>query len=48
MVLPMLGLGQAEYEGGGPPGDVAMARAGIPTVELVAKEAWPSSTAPRP
>ena len=38
MVLPMLGLGQAEYEGEVLPGDVAMARAGIPTVELVAKE----------
>ena len=38
MVLPMLGLGQAEYEGEVLPGDVAMERAGIPTVELVAKE----------
>ena len=38
MVLPMLGLGQAEYEWEVLPGDVAMARAGIPTVELVAKE----------
>lgn len=38
MVLPMLGLGQAEFEGEVLPGDVAMARAGIPTVELVAKE----------
>ena len=38
MVLPMLDLGQAEYEGEVLPGDVAMARAGIPTVELVAKE----------
>ena len=38
MVLPMLGLGQAEYEGEVLPGDVAIARAGIHTVELVAKE----------
>lgn len=38
MVLPMLGLGKAEYQGEILPGDVAMARAGIPTVELVAKE----------
>ena len=38
MVLPMLGLGQAEYDGEVLPGDVAMERAGIPTVELVAKE----------
>ena len=38
MVLPMLGLGQAEYQGQVLPGGEAMARAGIPTVELVAKE----------
>ena len=38
MVLPMLGLGKAEYQGEILPGDVAMERAGIPTVELVAKE----------
>lgn len=38
MVLPMLGLGKAEYQGEVLPGDEAMARAGIPTVELVAKE----------
>lgn len=38
MVLPMLGLGQAEYRGEIMPGAEAMERAGIPTVELVAKE----------
>ncbi len=38
MVLPMLGLGQAEYQGEVLPGAEAMARAGIPTIELVAKE----------
>ena len=38
MVLPMLGLGEAEYMGKRMPGDEAMALAGIPTVELVAKE----------
>ncbi len=38
MVLPMLGLGKAEYQGEILPGAEAMARAGIPTVELVAKE----------
>lgn len=38
MVLPMLGLGQAEYRGEVLPGAEAMARAGIETVELVAKE----------
>ena len=38
MVLPMLGLGQAEYQGEVLPGAVAMERAGIPTIELVAKE----------
>lgn len=38
MVLPMLGLGEAEYGGEVLPGADAMAKAGIPTVELVAKE----------
>lgn len=38
MVLPMIGLGKAEYNGEILPGGEAMARAGIPTVELVAKE----------
>ena len=38
MVLPMLGLGEAEYGGERLPGGEAMAKAGIPTVELVAKE----------
>lgn len=38
MVLPMIGLGQAEYQGKVYPGAEAMALAGIPTVELVAKE----------
>ncbi len=38
MVLPMLGLGQAEYQGEVLSGAEAMARAGIPTIELVAKE----------
>ena len=38
MVLPMIGLGEAEYQGEILPGGEAMARAGIPVVELVAKE----------
>ena len=38
MVLPMIGLGLAEYEGEVLPGDEAMKRAGIPTIELSAKE----------
>lgn len=38
MVLPILGLGEAEYRGELLPGAVAMERAGIPTMELVAKE----------
>ena len=38
MVLPMLGLGEAQYQGKRLPGAEAMAQAGIPTVELVAKE----------
>ena len=38
MVLPMLGLGEAQYQGKRLPGAEAMALAGIPTVELVAKE----------
>ena len=38
MVLPMLGLGKAEYQGQIMSGAEAMAKAGIPTVELVAKE----------
>ncbi len=38
MVLPMIGLGQAEFGGQVLPGGEAMKRAGIKTVELVAKE----------
>ena len=38
MVLPMIGLGEAEFGGEVFPGAEAMARAGIPTIELVAKE----------
>ena len=38
MVLPMLGLGEAEFDGKRMPGGEAMSLAGIPTVELVAKE----------
>ena len=38
MVLPMIGLGQAEYKGEILDGAEAMKRAGIPVVELSAKE----------
>lgn len=38
MVLPMLGLGEAEYQGVVMDGGEAMKKAGIPTVELRAKE----------
>ena len=38
MVLPMIGLGLAEYEGELLPGAEAMKRAGIPVIELSAKE----------
>lgn len=38
MVLPMIGLGQAEYQGTVFPGAEAMKRAGIPVIELSAKE----------
>lgn len=38
MVLPMIGLGQAQFGGVVMPGGDAMKRAGIKTVELVAKE----------
>lgn len=38
MVLPMIGLGQAEFGGQVLAGAEAMARAGIPVIELVAKE----------
>lgn len=38
MVLPMIGLGEAEFGGYVMPGNEAMKRAGIKTVELVAKE----------
>jgi histidine ammonia-lyase len=38
MVLPMIGLGEAEYEGSVMSGGGAMARAGIATIELRAKE----------
>ncbi len=38
MVLPMIGLGLAEYQGDVLPGDEAMRRADIPLVTLAAKE----------
>lgn len=38
MVLPMIGEGQAEYKGEVLPGAEAMKRAGMPLVELAAKE----------
>jgi len=38
MVMPMLGLGEAEYEGVVMSGADAMAKAGIPTVKLVSRE----------
>ncbi|MEG0812970.1 MAG: histidine ammonia-lyase [Clostridium sp.] len=38
MALPMIGLGVAEYQGEVLPGAEAMKRAGIPTIELSAKE----------
>ena len=38
MVLPMIGLGKAVFEGKVLPGGKAREKAGIPTVELVAKE----------
>ena len=38
MVMPMLGLGEAEYEGVVMSGAEAMAKAGIPTVKLVSRE----------
>lgn len=38
MVLPMIGLGLAEYQGEVLPGKEAMDRAGIPVIELSAKE----------
>lgn len=38
MVLPMLGLGIAEYQGEKMSGAEAMEKAGIPTIELTAKE----------
>lgn len=38
VVLPMIGLGKAEYKGEVLPGDEAMTRAGIPTIQLHAKE----------
>ena len=38
MVLPMIGLGKAVFEGEVLPGAAAMKKAGIKTVELVAKE----------
>jgi len=38
MVLPMIGLGQAEYEGEIMAGEEAMEKAGIPVIELTAKE----------
>lgn len=38
MVLPMIGLGDAEYNGQVMPGAEAMAKAGIPVIELTSKE----------
>lgn len=38
MVLPMIGLGHAEYRGEILTGEEAMRRAGIPTIKLAAKE----------
>jgi histidine ammonia-lyase len=38
MVLPMLGMGEAEYKGTLLSGDEAMRKAGIPTIQLRAKE----------
>lgn len=38
MVLPMIGLGIAEYQGEVMPGGEAMEKAGIPVIELSAKE----------
>ena len=38
MVLPMIGLGAAEYQGEVLPGAEAMKKAGIPVIELSAKE----------
>lgn len=38
MVLPMLGLGEAEFEGKVYPGEKAMELAGIPIIELTEKE----------
>ena len=38
MVLPMIGLGEAEYNGEILPGGEAMKRAGIPVIELTSKE----------
>lgn len=38
MVLPMIGLGMAEYQGELLPGAEAMKKAGIPVIELSAKE----------
>ncbi len=38
MVLPMIGLGKAEYEGEIMTGQEAMKKAGIPVIELTAKE----------
>lgn len=38
MVLPMIGLGEAEYNGEILPGGEAMKRSGIPVIELTSKE----------
>lgn len=38
VVLPMIGLGKAEYNGEILPGDQAMKKAGIPVIELTSKE----------
>ena len=38
MVLPLIGLGEAEFNGEILPGDVAMEKAGIPIIELSSKE----------
>ena len=48
MVLPMLGLGQAEYEGRSSPAMWPWRGLGFPRWSWWQRRAWPSSTAPRP
>ena len=47
MVLPMLGLGIAEYKGEVTDGATAMKKAGIPTIELTEKEGLALINGPR-